>query len=195
MGIDARLVFDDEWIERLAVAILGARDELFFVKSKQCCVFLSFCQKCWVQGEDSRFLSCFFKGDLFWLDVSNSGVSVKCIADVEDVCGPCCGALEYCLCFGLSITGNECPQQAIDFSGAWWLPPEGPEVVSGALGIDSAVSWTWVCKSKMSKTTLIPRMFAMCLRGLISKVVCACVKRVFHPEMECLSLSYLRFKI
>ena len=32
MGIDARLVFNDDRIERLAVAILGARDELFSSK-------------------------------------------------------------------------------------------------------------------------------------------------------------------
>lgn len=81
MGIDVRLVFNDDRIERLAVAVLGARDELFFVKSKQCCVFLSFCQQYWVQGEDSRFLPCFFKNDLFRLDVGDGGVRVKFITD------------------------------------------------------------------------------------------------------------------
>ena len=116
MGIDARLVFNDDRIERLAVAILGARDELFFVKSKQCWVFLSFCQQYWVQGEDSRFLPCFFKCHALRLDIGDSGVCVKCITDTDDVCCSRCRALEYCLYSGLLIPGSECSQQAINFS-------------------------------------------------------------------------------
>lgn len=53
VGIDVRLVFEDEWVERLAVSLLGARDELFFVKSKQFCVFLSFYQECCIEREGS----------------------------------------------------------------------------------------------------------------------------------------------
>lgn len=94
MGINFGMVFDDDRIKRLAVAILGARDELFFVKSKQCCVFLSFSQKCWVQGEDSRFLSCFFKNDLFRLDVGDGGFRVQSVADTDNVCCSRCCALE-----------------------------------------------------------------------------------------------------
>lgn len=35
MCIDVGLVFDNEWVKSITIAVLGARDELFFVGSEQ----------------------------------------------------------------------------------------------------------------------------------------------------------------
>ena len=82
--IDARVVFAHEGTKGVGVAVLGVVNQMAFVKIKHCCLFLSFQQGGRVEGEGSLCSQC-FKRDLFGLDVDDSGVGVKGIADRDRV--------------------------------------------------------------------------------------------------------------
>lgn len=72
-------------------------------------MFLSFQQGCGVEGEFSLYSGC-FQCYLFGLDVYESGVGVKCLADRNSVGSSDRGFLEDRLCLAFPIRGRACAE-------------------------------------------------------------------------------------
>ena len=74
-------------------------------------------------------MSCVFKRHLFLLDVSDSGIGIKWLADRDGVDSSDRGFLEDRLFGGVCVCGEDRAEQAICFSGAWRSPTERAEKV------------------------------------------------------------------